>query len=103
MLNYLEDLDKISKLPIHAKCLSKTNYKDHLECHNYYHSNKKTSREEAVKERSYYFSFEVMQGKCIIFQTQHMCAEEEWIVKEAKSTKVAVLSAIKEFKKRYYK
>ena len=99
-MDVLKDLDKIANLPVTAKVLSRSNYKNHLECH-YYYRDGKTSKEQAIKERNYYFSFEVREGKCIIFQTEHMRGEEEWIVREAKSTEIACKQAIREFYKRY--
>lgn len=100
--DYFFELDKIENLPVTAKCLSRVNYKDHVECHNYYESGK-TSKELAIKERSYYFSFKIHQGECTIFQTEHMNAEQEWIIKTGKTTETAVRRAIKEFYKRYNK
>ncbi len=101
-MNYLQELDLICNSPVQPQMLSRANYKDHLDCHNYY-NNTKTSKELACKERNYYYSFSITQGKCIIYQTQHMTSEEEYIVREAKTTETAIRQAVKEFNKRYSK
>lgn len=99
-MNLFNELDKITSLPVTANVLSKENYKSHLECHNYYGKGK-TSKELAVKERSYFFDFEIKEKECTIFQTESMNINQEWIIKKAKSTETAVKQAIAEFYKRY--
>jgi len=98
----LKELDKICNLPVTAKVLSRVNYRDHLESHHYYETTK-TSKQDAVKDDDYFFSFMIRDRYCVIYQTMTMHIEQEWIEKEAKSTETAVRRAVKEFYKRYNK
>lgn len=101
-MNILEELDKIERLPVTAKVLSNLNYQSHLDCHNYYEKGK-TSKEDAINKRSYFFSFRILYKECIIYQTESMHSEQEWIIKEGKTSESACKKAIKEFYKRYNK
>ncbi len=101
-MKYLSELDKICKLPVKASVLSRVNYKSHLDCHNYYEGTK-TNKQDAINTRNYFFSFTITEKECIIYQTESMNCEEEWIKKEAKTTQTAIKQAVTEFYKRYNK
>ena len=97
----LKELDKICKLPVTAKVLSRENYSSHLDYFHYNNPGKKASKQNAIDGNGYFFSFKISEGECVIYQTENMYCETEWIEKKAKSTEVAVRRAAKEFYKRY--
>ena len=99
----LNELDKICNLPVTSKVISNFNYRSYLDTVRYGIRKIKPTKETAVKECNLFFSFKITEKECIIYQTESMHCEQEWIIKKGKSTKSACSKAIKEFYKRYNK